>query len=78
MNIKDIVKDNTVYFLYYRQMYFYYGVDVGEQKFSFPINIRDLAGATLLAEEKAIMYMRYIRQAMEEGTFILQDGHMGA
>ena len=72
MNIKDIVKDNTVYFLYYRQMYFYYGVDVGEQKFMFPINIQDLAGATLLAEEKAIMYMRYIRKAMEEGTLVQQ------
>jgi hypothetical protein len=72
MNIKNIVKNNEVYFLYYRHQMMYYGVDVDGQKFVFPVPLEDVGDASLFATEKAITYMRYIRKAMEDGTLVAQ------
>lgn len=72
MNIKDIVKDNTVYFVFYRQGHMYYGVNVDDQKLVFPVPLEDVKDASLFAEEKAITYMRYIRKAMTDGTLVPQ------
>jgi len=75
MNIKDIVRDNRVRFLRYRQGVAYYAVSVpGEaEDREFPVPLSDIGDATLLAEEKAIMLMRYIRMAIEGGTFIAAE-----
>lgn len=72
MNIKDIVKGNRVHFLRYRQYYFYYIVLVREEKqwYSFPVPLDDIGDATLENEDKAISFMRYIRKAIEEGSFV--------
>ena len=72
VNIKDIVKDNTVYFLFYRQQHMYYGVDVGDKKLMFPVPLEDVMDASLFATEKAITYMRYIRKAMDSGMLVPQ------
>jgi hypothetical protein len=72
MNIKDIVKDNHVTFLRYRQGVLYYCVSVPGvlQEHMFPVPVTDVGDATLEAREKAIMFMRYIRKAIAEGTFV--------
>ena len=71
MNIKEIVKDNTVRFVRYRQGVAYYGVKVpSEGDFIFPVPLDDIGDATLELEDKAIMFMRYIRRAMGEGSFV--------
>ena len=70
-SIKDIVKDNRVYFVYYRQKVMYYGVDVDHQKYIFPVPLEDVMDASLFAEEKAITYMRYIRKALNDSTFVI-------
>jgi len=82
MNIKDIVKNNTVSFDRYRHGVMYYKVDVWEPSehavmldripitYSFPVPLDDIGDATLPAEEKAIMFMRYIRKALDDGTFV--------
>ena len=72
MNIKEIVKNNTVRFDRYRQNHMYYVVAVpGEDsEFSFPVPLEDIGDATLNAEDKAITFMRYIRKAIEDGTFV--------
>ena len=72
MTIKDIVKNNKVYFLFYRQTVMYYGVDVDDKKLMFPVPLEDVMDATLFAEEKAITYMRYIRKAIDDGTLVPQ------
>ena len=72
MNIKDVVKDNKVYFLFYRQQHMYYGVDVRGEQLMFPVPLEDVQEATLNAEEKAITYMRYIRRAIEGGMLVPQ------
>lgn len=72
--IKDIVKDNTVYFVKFRQGYFYYGVKVKVDdsiySYTFPVPLSDIGDATLLDQDKAIIFMRYIRKAIEEGTLL--------
>jgi hypothetical protein len=72
MNIKDIVKDNHVTFLRYRQGVLYYCVSVPGvlHEHMFPVPVADVGDATLGAREKAIMFMRYIRKAIEEGTLV--------
>jgi hypothetical protein len=72
MNIKEIVKDNQVRFLRYRQGVMYFAVTVpgAANDFMFPVPLTDVGDATLAAQEKAIMFMRYIRKALAEGTFV--------
>ena len=71
MNVKEIVKNNTASFRNYRQGHAYYEVIVPEKgPFYFPVDLSDVGDATLMREEKAIFLMRYIRKAIEQGTFI--------
>ena len=77
MTIKEIIKDNTVAFDSYRQGYFYYNVRVhgkteGDiyKDYQFPVPLHDIRTATLLAEDKAITFMRWIRKAIEDKTLI--------
>ena len=76
MNIKHIVKDNHVSFLRYRHGVMYYSVSVtGEpNEFVFPVPLSDVGNATLDAQDKAIIFMRYIRKAIAEGTFVPSFG----
>ena len=71
MNIVDIVKDNTVRFVRYRQGVAYYEVKVpSEGYFVFPVPLADIGDATLELEDKAILFMRYIKRAIGEGSFV--------
>ena len=71
MKIIDIVRDNTVRFVRYRQGIAYYGVDVpAAGPHLFPVPLDDIGDATLELEDKAIYFMRYIRQAIGEGSFV--------
>ena len=72
MDIKLIVKDNVVRFSRYRQGNAYYTVSVPAQKasYTFPVPLADVGEATLLSVDKALLFMRYIRKAIDEGTFL--------
>jgi hypothetical protein len=72
MDIKEIVKDNEVAFAKYRQGHAYYTVRVPSEgiDYMFPVPLTDIGDATLLAKDKAIVFMRYIRKALEDGTFV--------
>jgi len=71
MNIKDIVKNNTVRFVRYRQGTAFYQVEVPESgAYVFPVPLGDIGDATLELEDKAILFMRYIKRAIGEGSFI--------
>jgi hypothetical protein len=63
MNIKDLVSDNKkVYFVQYREGNFLYKTENG---FEFPVPLNDIGNATLLAQDKAIYFMRYIRKHLD-------------
>ncbi|MCK9446460.1 hypothetical protein M0Q50_06250 [bacterium] len=70
MQLKDIVKDNVVNFSHYRASYLYYNVIVDDIKYSFPVPIEDIGDATFLNQDKAIIFMRYIRKSLDDNTFV--------
>jgi hypothetical protein len=72
MDIKEIVKNNEVHFLRYRQGNAYYAVRVPSAgaDYMFAVPLSDIGDATLLATDKAIVFMRYIRKAIEDRTFV--------
>ncbi len=62
-NIKDEVKGGKkVVFVYYKEKELWYKTESG---FLFPVPISDTGNGTFLAEDKAILFMRYIRQYIE-------------
>jgi hypothetical protein len=69
-NIKDIVKNNLTHFSFLRGENAYYTVVVDGARFVYPVILKDLAGASIFAEMKAITMMRYIRKAFKNGTFV--------
>lgn len=70
LNVKDIVKDNTVHFHHYRADHLYYDVIVNGETYIFPVPISDIGEATFNHIEKAMLLMRYIRIALNDGTFV--------
>lgn len=62
-NIKDMVTNGKkVRFTYLRANTAYYITECG---FEFPVPLEDIGEATLLWEDKAIFFMRYIRKHLE-------------
>ena len=69
-HLKQIVKGNQAHFSHYRAGHLYYNVKVEGEQFSFPVPIEDVGDATFLNQDKAIIMMRYIRKALEAGSFV--------
>lgn len=67
-NIKDLVKNNTVQFIRFREGNFYYRVSANGKAYDFPVPLDDIGNATLLYQDKAMLFMRYMRKAIEQGT----------
>ena len=67
-NLKDMVTDNKkVRFTFYRQGELFYETECG---FEFPVPISDTGNGVFRNEDKAILFMRYIRKHIaniEEG-----------
>ena len=61
-HIKEVVKDQTAHFVFYRDRSLFYQTDSG---FLFPVPVDDAGSATFNADEKAILLMRYIRKHIE-------------
>jgi hypothetical protein len=62
MNITELVKNKNAHFVHYREGHFIYETDDG---FQFPVPLADVGPATLLAEDKALFFMRWIRHQLE-------------
>jgi hypothetical protein len=62
-SIKDMVSgDKQVSFVRYRDGELWYVTGDG---FEFPVPVADVGNATFLARDKALLFMRYMRQHME-------------
>lgn len=61
MSIKEHVQ-GKVTFQYYRDGQLFYKTDSG---LLFPVPIEDIGNATFLAEDKAMLFMRYIRKFLD-------------
>ncbi len=61
--LKDMVIDNKkVHFIFYREKELWYKTETG---FEFPVPIEDVGNAIFLAEDKALLFMRYIRKQLQ-------------
>ena len=63
-SLKELVKNKRVHFSHYRKGYMYYLVNHDGEAYQFPVPIADIGDATLLKEDKAMLFMRYIRKAI--------------
>jgi hypothetical protein len=72
MNLKDLIKNNVVKFDSYRRGIFYYTIiDLKEKvTYIFTVPADDIGTATLMAESKAITFMRWIRKAIINKTLV--------
>jgi hypothetical protein len=62
-SVKDLVKDGKkVHFMFYRQKELWYKTEDG---FEFPVPIDDIGDGVFLNEDKAMLFMRYIRKHLE-------------
>lgn len=81
LKLKDLIKDNTVRFVYYRDGQFIYEIrhrhvvthdmlhgfsETRTPHFQFPVPLNDIGTATLKSEDKAIYFMRWIRRHLEQ------------
>lgn len=65
-------RKNMVEFSFFRQGHFFYEVqdDNTGVEYQFPVPIEDVGSATIMALDKAITFMRWIRKAMQDKTLI--------
>ena len=71
MRVSDVVKQGVITsFSHYRQGYLYYLIPYDGHIYSYPVEVADLATATVSAEEKAITMMRYIRKAIDGESLV--------
>lgn len=60
INIKEMVTgDKQVYFLHYKDGELWYKHENG---YKFPVPVSDVGTATMLNQDRAMFFMRYIRQ----------------
>lgn len=69
-SIKEIVQGKNARFLRYRHQHLYFVVEYRNEGYSFPVPLVDVQDASVHSVEKAITLMRYIRKAIDAGTFI--------
>lgn len=62
--LKELVQ-GTVSFEYYRSGHLYYSTSV-DPSFVFPVPVSDTGEASFLKEDKAMLFMRYIRKYLKE------------
>ena len=61
-DIKEMVRNNKkVTFIFYRQKELWYKTECG---FEFPVPIDDTGNGVFLNEDKAMLFMRYIRKQL--------------
>jgi len=63
LSVKDMVKDNKqVTFVHFKEGELWYRTEDG---FDFPLPVSDVGTATMLATDKALLFMRYIRKHVD-------------
>lgn len=65
MELKNLIKNRKVKFEFYRSGIMYYNVLTEDAIYRFPVPLNDIGEATLLNEDKAVLFMRWIRKAID-------------
>jgi len=64
----DLVKGTIAKFAYFKESQLFYNIEVEDTIYTFPIDMTDaneFGEAQLNAEEKASLFMRYIKKAID-------------
>ena len=72
--ITELVKNNSVNFHSYRAGNFYYDIAYGDSPqttYRFTVPLEDIGDATLQCSDKALLFMRWIRKALETNTLTI-------
>lgn len=67
--ITPLIKDNFVYFHKYKSNYFYYRLKKDDDVYEFSIHLSEIEEAELLSQDKAILFLKYIKKALQSGRF---------
>ena len=62
MKLSELVQNKKARFVHYRDGNFIYETEDG---FQFPVPLSDIGTATLLPEDKALFFLRWIRRHVE-------------
>lgn len=75
INLTNLIKNNIVTFDSFRAGIFYYIIGESDtpDEYLFQVPLSDIGTATLLATDKAIYFMRWIRKSIEDGTLTQVD-----
>ena len=57
--LKELIKDHTVVFKYYRDNCLWYNID--QTDFTFPVPVSDTGDTTFPCMDKAIFFMKWIK-----------------
>jgi hypothetical protein len=71
--IVDLIKNNTAKFSHYRKGLLYYYINIDNCTYNFPVPIVDTDDATFSAEDKASMFLRWIRKADETDQLVMTE-----
>jgi hypothetical protein len=73
MDIKHFVtRGNFAHFDNFRSGVFYYNIQhvISLERYQFQIPVEDIGGAPLMAIEKSVFMMRWIKKSLEDKTLI--------
>ncbi len=62
MNIKEMIQNKQVKFVRYQNQELWYSTECG---FEFPVPISDTGEASFMNQDKALLFMRWIRKHIE-------------
>lgn len=68
----NLIKDNKVHFDFYQDKTLYYYLLYQGYKYIFPITVEEAKGGCFTAEDKAILFMRWIRKSIEADEMIVE------
>lgn len=69
MELKNLIKEKVRFDFCRAGILYYIATDIETRdEYRFPVPLSDIGDATFLCEDKGILFMRYIRKAVEEKT----------
>lgn len=72
-SLPQMVKNNKVNFVFYKEENLWYEINVDNQILQFPVPTSDTGNGIFLASDKATLFMRYIKKHLENLDALIQE-----
>lgn len=70
MKLVELIKENSVSFSHLRKNVAYYNISYNNETFVFTVPLDDIGDGTLLKEDKAILFMRWIKKSLDSNELV--------